>query len=663
MAHAPITPEDFHDLRQVGDAQISPDGERVAYVMTEPDRVKNSYRNSIWIVAAGVGEPSRLTQGCVRGDTSPRWSPDGARLAFLSDRGGKNQIHVIELAGGEARAVTGMAGGVNEFTWRPDGAGFFFVSRVRADEVGAEGAAEPPPLPEAEKKLEDERRRLDEEKRTDPRVIRRLVYRAGNTYWDERRAHIYHVPLEGGRATRWTEGEFDHELPSCLPGASGFITASNRTGEEDLNFEAKIWRVDSPLGVPAPLTEGPDPDSHARVSPCGRWIAFLRVGARELASNLTRLFVMPATGGAPRELAGALDRTVADFAFSPDGNSIFALVPSEGDCGIVRFQVESGAHERVSFDRRFVHAFSVSRETLAFAATEPDSPSDIHVAPASGGAATRRTKVHSKWLSGKRWSRPEEIRVKSADGTEIQGWYYPPAEGSAPGKHPLLLNIHGGPHVMWSHSFPSMWHEFQVFASNGYGVLAMNPRGSDGYGEAFTKGNLGSWGEADQPDLEAALDHVLANHPVDPARVYITGGSYGGFMTAWMISHSDRFRAAVAQRGVYHLLSFSGATDIPWFIEMEFGSDPWDAPEKVWPFSPLKHAPNIRIPLLLLHSDCDFRAPIINAEELFVRLKMLRREVVLVRYPREGHELSRSGEPAHRVDRLQRIFGWMEQHA
>jgi dipeptidyl aminopeptidase/acylaminoacyl peptidase len=299
---------------------------------------------------------------------------------------------------------------------------------------------------------------------------------------------------------------------------------------------------------------------------------------------------------------------------------------------------------------------------VGFVASTDRAPSDLYLAVLTDSAEQRLTEANAEWLAERDLAAVEDLWFQSNDGTPIQGWIIKPPRFDPGRKYPLILSIHGGPHVMWSRHEPTMWHEWQMQAACGYVVLACNPRGSDGYGRDFRSALLNHWGEADLPDLMAGVKQVIAQGFVDPERLVVTGGSYGGFMTAWVIGHVDRFKAAVAQRGVYDLSSFFSTTDIPRLTEWEFATTPWEDPERLWQYSPLAHVEQIHTPLLLIHSEHDYRAPIPTAEGLFVALRRLRREVEMVRYPRDGHELSRSGEPKHRVDRLERIVSWFDRH-
>jgi len=329
-----------------------------------------------------------------------------------------------------------------------------------------------------------------------------------------------------------------------------------------------------------------------------------------------------------------------------------------GSAGIHRVSL-AGETAQVVGGARVVTGFDVVGERLVYTVTAPDIPGDLYLADLDGQNERRLTEVNAGFLSQRWLSVPEEVRYTRPDGTRIQGWAMLPPDFDPQKKYPLAVEIHGGPHAMWGNTF---WHEFQCLAGAGYVVFFCNPRGSDGYGLAFRDVIHGRWGEEDAGDILAGVDGLIKRGIVDADRLAITGGSYGGFMTAWIIGHDRRFKAAVSQRGVYNLVSFYGVTDIPLFVEHEFDVTPWGDVDALWRHSPLAYVEQIETPLLILHSELDFRVPISDGEQLYAALKRLGREVAFVRYPREGHELSRSGEPEHRVDRIARIVGWFDRH-
>ena len=318
---------------------------------------------------------------------------------------------------------------------------------------------------------------------------------------------------------------------------------------------------------------------------------------------------------------------------------------------------------------RSIHAFDVpalpnesEEPALAFIAGTPDIPSDLYIRD-DQNEEHRLTNINESYLSNKDVRTPEELNFTAPDGQQVQGWLVRPPANDHASKPPLAVNIHGGPHTMWGPSFRTMWHEWQVLAHHGYAVFFCNPRGSEGYGKNFQTAIFNNWGYSDSPDILAGIDAVLASGEFDSTRICVTGGSYGGYMTAWLVSHDHRFSAAVAQRGVYNLTSLYGTSDAYELIEDGFEGRPAENLDRLARHSPLTYAHQIQTPLLLLHSEQDYRAPIADAEQMFSILRRLGREVEFVRYPREGHELSRSGELKHRIDRLQRIVDWFDQYS
>jgi dipeptidyl aminopeptidase/acylaminoacyl peptidase len=298
---------------------------------------------------------------------------------------------------------------------------------------------------------------------------------------------------------------------------------------------------------------------------------------------------------------------------------------------------------------------------VAFVAGALDNPCDLYLWRPDG-SEIRLTAINDRLLARRRIASVEEFIFAAPDGREVQGWVVRPPDADPAATYPLAVHIHGGPHVMWGPGFRSMWHEWQVAAARGYLVFFCNPRGSEGYGEGWRDAIHANWGVADAPDIHAGIDALIARGGVDPARVAVTGGSYGGYMTAWLIAHSDRFACAVAVRGVYNLMTEHGTSDAHELIEYEFDGFPWEMHEKLWQHSPIAHAHKITTPLRILHSELDFRVPISEAEQLFSILRRRKQTVELVRYPREGHELTRSGEPRHRADHMERTLEWFDRY-
>lgn len=676
-----ITPKDFNDIIVVQDPQVSPDGAWVAFVRLTVDRVENEYHRAIWMAPTDGGPPKPFTAGNKQ-DFAPRWSPDGKSLAFVSTRGGdKPQIYLIPTDGGEARPLTNVPQGADAPAWSPDGQFVAFTSRANAGEREKEDAGV------KEESLEDafaakQRRETEqhqEQQRFDPRVIRRQPYRIGTDFLGDRRTHLYVIaaaaadPGAGAeikQPRRLTDGDVDYAPPIWSPDGASLLTSATRDPESNT-----AWIYEDVLRVPVPPAGAPREEptaltgpgfcnSNPRPAPDGRFIAYLRRPEERITAHTLRLTIMPGDGGEPREVAPDFDRGVNDFRWSPDGLTLLFTASDEGDTNIYAVPVEGGTPTILVSGRREVLAFDLARgsDQLGFVACTPERPPDLYTAALDGSGERRLTDVNQAFLARKQVMPVEEVWYAAPDGVEIQGWLIKPPGFDPARTFPLAVEIHGGPHVMWGPSTMSMWHEWQCLAARGYVVFFCNPRGSSGYGHALRDAIHGRWGEADMPDLMAGVDYVVSQGYIDTTRMAVTGGSYGGFMTAWVVGHDQRFAAAVSQRGVYHLTSFFGTSDIPELIEREFDARPWENYEHLWKHSPLAYVDEIKTPLLLIHSECDFRVPIPDAEHLFLMLRWLNRDVEFVRYPRDGHELSRSGEPKHRVDRLNRILDWFDKH-
>jgi dipeptidyl aminopeptidase/acylaminoacyl peptidase len=641
VAESFLAAQDLYRIVSLSDPRLSPDGQWLAYVRTVMDRERNDYRSTIWLAPTAGGRPRPFTSGGKR-DTTPRWSPDGRWLAFVSDRGGekaKPQLYLIPTDGGEARRLTKMENGAGDPAWSPDGTRIAFTSRVNAEERTAEDEPEPALSldPDEVERLEREKEKKEKEK-SDPRVIGRHAYRAGTSYFDDRTKHLYIVDIdvETGEAKdkphRLTQDERNYGEPRWMPDGSALLaTVDRKPGTDDLFYYSDVVRVsvdaEGKAQQPHILT-GPDTADHNPwPSPDGRWIAYNSLPVAEYATANAEIRLIPAAGGEPRLLAVDLDAHPRDFRWLPDGQRLCFLVSEHGRIDLRRVSVAGGTVDTLLSADREMLAYDLSPDgrRVGFVASTDRTPWELHFADLDSGDERRLTEVNAGWLAAKTLGPVEDLWFESGDGTPIQGWIVKPPDFDPQQKYPLVLSIHGGPHVMWSRHEPTMWHEWQFLAARGYVVLACNPRGSDGYGRDFRAELLRRWGEADLPDLLAGVEAVVAQGYVDPQRLAVTG-------------------------------------DIPLLTEWEFASAPWEDPQLLWKYSPVAHVEQIHTPLLLIHSENDFRAPIPTAEGLFVALRRLGRKVTLVRYPRDGHELSRSGEPKHRVDRLERIVDWFDQH-
>ncbi|WP_126663946.1 S9 family peptidase [Haloterrigena salifodinae] len=672
-----IAASDYHDLVRAEEPRLSPDDERVAFVRRTPAD-DESYAASIHTVPVGGDEAAQFTASDGV-DSQPRWSPDGDRLAFASTRGegDREQVWLVSTGGGEARRLTSVVGGIDDLEWSPDGSRLVFSQRVTPDDREA-----------------DRDRAVDpdyEREAPDPRVIDRTIYRAGTEYFDGRRRHVYVLAVEAALS----------RAPEDDPDGTAITRLTDDDGPADVpvDYVSPTWGDDETIYYAATAASaGEDPDDtlaydlyehgtdSGEVEAFTQTTGWLESGSIDATADdrvafeftpkdrtsmrQTEIRVHDRVTGEERTPTEPLDRTVGHrcgFEWAPGGEALYVTTPDEGSR--VCWSVPGDASEepaRVYGDGVTIADFSVGENAVAYVYSEWDHPGDVFVTTRGGNEAHRLTRVNDGYLADRPVRRPDEVWFENDDGTEIQGWLLTPPEFDAdasPGeRYPLVVEVHGGPHAHWT-TAGTMWHEFQTLAARGYVVFWCNPRGSTGYGEDRATAIEGDWGEVTLADVLTGVESVCEREFVDDDEVFVTGGSFGGFMTAWAVAHSDRFEAAVSQRGVYDLAGFYGSSDAFKLVEDDFGTTPWDDPDFLWNQSPAAHVADVDAPTLVLHADRDYRTPA-NTAELFVRgLQKHGVDTRLVRYPREGHELSRSGEPAHVVDRLERIARWFDGYS
>jgi dipeptidyl aminopeptidase/acylaminoacyl peptidase len=651
-----IEAADFHDIAQVTEPRVSPGGDAVAFVRKGPAD-DESYQATIHLVPLGDGQRRRFTleDGV---DSEPRFSPSGDRLAFVSTRGDDDraQLWVVPTDGGEARQVTDVVGDVSGIAWSPDGTRIAVVQRVSEDDREAERDLTVP----EEYEPDD----------PDPRVVDRTVYRSMETYFDGTRPQVYVVDLaadldDEDSVERVTTADYDHADPTWGDAETLYYAVRDGDPDPDDSIEHTIVAHDTASGDSERLhtftTWGPTLSATAD----GR-IAYLRVDPDQSSLRPIEPRVYDADADEIHRPASDLDRTISTervLQWGPDEELLHFVTPDEGADALWAAAWDGDEATRVSRDDwARIDDAHVGADVVALVRSEWDHPGDVYVTSRGGAEERRLTRINADYLDERAVSQPEEIRFES-DGTEIQGWVLTPPDFDPDDTYPLAVEVHGGPHAMWTAS-GTMWHEFQTLAARGYVVFWSNPRGSTGYGADFAAAIERDWGETTTADVLAGVDAVTDRDYVDGDQVFLTGGSFGGFLTAWQVATTDRFTAAVAQRGVYDLTGFYGSTDWAYkLVEGDFDTTPMDDPAFLWKQSPVGHAAAVETPTLVLHSDDDTRTPA-NTAELFHRI--LRKSGVdtrLVRYPDEGHELSRSGQPGHRVDRIERIVRWFDGYS
>jgi len=657
-----IAAPDFATLVQVEQPRVAPGGDRVAFVRTVPEDGE-SYESTVYLVPTGGGSPRRFTisEGI---DSEPRFAPEGDRLAFVSTRGADDdrpQLWVVPTDGGEGEQVTAVAGGVGDIAWSPDGAQIAFTQRASGEErneghdIDAEGY---------------------EPEEPDPRVVDRTVFRSMERYFDDRRNHVYLVTLADGHVDRLTTGDSDFTSPTW--GDSNTLYYAKSVGDPDpddsLAYEIVAHHLADGTAETVHSTTGWGQQLAATAD---NRVAHTVVDPDQSTLRQTELAVLDIDADAVTRPTAALDRTVSNDAtpqWGPDAEQLYFTTPDEGAVALWTAPWDGDGAEGeptrvLREDWTSIDAAHVGEDLIAVVQSEWDHPGDLFATSHRGSERRRLTGVNAEYLDDRAVSQPEELRYEpgeagAGDGPEqLQGWLLRPPEFDPEEQYPLVVEIHGGPHAMWTTS-GTMWHEFQTLAARGYVVFWSNPRGSAGYGEAFMSAIKRNWGDVTASDVLAGVETVVERPYVDEDQLFVTGGSFGGFATAWIVGTDDRFEAAVSQRGVYDLTGFYGSTDTAYkLVEGDFDTTPWEEPAFLWDRSPSGHAHEVETPTLLLHSEDDYRTPVCTAELFHRTLRKHDVDTRFVRYPNEGHELSRSGQPDHIVDRIERIARWFDGYS
>ncbi len=640
-----MEPRDVGELTGALDPRVSPDGNQVAYVVWRIDRDANEYRSAIWLAPLdGDGRPRQFTSGARR-DGTPRWSPDGSRIAFTSNRDEKAaQLYVMPVSGGEPRKLTSLKEDVTEPAWSPDGSRLAFVSRV------------PDPAYEEE----------DPKKRA-PRRFTRLQFKLDNEGWTgDRRQHLFTVSADGSdEARQLTDGDFEDDNPSWSPDGDRIAFASARDEDWDTQPTRDIYVVDADGGEPERLTGADGYAAHPSWSPDGGRIAYLFQPGIWDEPRHGQVAVLDVATGNRRTLTGALDRNCNPYPpmREPawDGDSLLFAVEDSGNTHLYRVAPDgSGTPEIVVGGELQVTGFDAAEGRVAHVATTPTRLSELF------GGDRRLTGVGDAFAAARDLAEPERFTATSEDGTEVEAWMMRPAGLEEGRRYPTLLNIHGGPFTQYGNRF---FDEFQVYTGAGYAVVYCNPRGSSGYSEEWGRAIRGpveggpGWGTRDYEDVMAVTEEAVRRFDfVDGDRLGVMGGSYGGYMTTWILGHTDRFRAACSERSCNNFLLEGGSADLGWMFKGELGAFWFERPDAYLQVSPSTYAANITTPTLILHSENDLRCPVGHGEDLFTILRLKKQEVELVRFPEESHELTRSGSPAHRIQRFEIILDWFDRH-
>lgn len=696
-----IADTDIFRFVWVTDPRPSPDGTRVAFTRVTVNEKGEGYDTALWIVPAdGSEQPRRLTAGTR--DSQPRWSPDGKRIAFLRTpmRDGKPdpaQIHILSLSGGEAWRLTDVPRGTSAAVWSPDGKRIVFTSGANAKDLAKQkrekaarktaqdvDVARPAAIetkPPAAVPDESDRE-------SDVRTVTRAVYRFDNQgYADpEHRAHLWIVSVpemtdEPVEARQLTDGKYDEDDPIWSRDGARIYYTSTRIDEPYYELpQSDIYSVASNGGEPEKVAALEFEIGQTSLSPDGRTLAFVAEVSKPIRSySQPDLWLLElARGATPKNLTTDFDFDVgagiggdqraprgnsgARVLWSDDGKSLVAVVAREGRSNLMRFPASGGAPADITTGDQSVMSYASSRNAapIAFIVSTPTVIGDLWMLDASSAKPRRLTSFNDALFSQLNLTAPEEIWYTSFDGRKVHAWVQRPPDFDPSKKYPLILNIHGGPHAAWGFIFT---HEFQWMAARGYLVLYPNPRGSSTYGQEF--GNIIQYrypGD-DHKDLMAGVDEVLERGWADPQRLGVTGGSGGGLLTNWAVTQTDRFRAAVSQRDISDWTAWWYTADFTLFQPNWFRKAPFEDPAEFAQRSPLTYVDKIKTPLMFILGETDYRTPTgSGGEALFRALKYLRRPTAMVRFPGESHELSRSGQPWHRVERLRSIVGWMDKY-
>jgi dipeptidyl aminopeptidase/acylaminoacyl peptidase len=652
-----VTKESLFELQSITNPVLAPNEQEAVFVRTIINEKENNYNAHLYHIELGSGEVTQWTYGN-ESISKPKWSPDGKKLAFLVNRKEKNQLYMMNRNGGEAQEMTTLPNGVNNFLWSPCGEKIWLTTSVK------EGLS-----------LTDEEEKADK-KFPKAYIVDKMKYKADSVGLlpQQRYTQIAVLTLETKDITAFTEESYSHSLHGISHDGKTLVVGVNRADNTDDVFRSPLYLVNVETKEEQLLVEEDGYFGGAEFSYDDHYIAF--GGSDQTLKNATHghIYIYDTQTKATQKLTESFDLPVGDYAVADiqqnaqaptvmwtENNDLYFQVSTEGDIRLYYATLE-GALYPASPESEHVYGYAIFKNgnRALMAVSNPTFPGELFDFDITTGERKQLTSFNEKFLEETTLSTPEAIVYTTKDNWTVHGWIMKPASYVEGEKYPLIVEVHGGPHTLYANTF---FHEMQLLAAQGYGVLYVNPRGSHGYSQAFVDGVRGDYGGGDYEDIMAGVDYALENYSwIDETRLGITGGSYGGFMTNWVVGHTNRFKAAVTQRSISNWISFYGVSDIGYyFTEWQIQADMHDV-EKLWHHSPLKYAANVETPLLILHSERDFRCPIEQAEQFYITLKRMGKEVGFVRFPECDHNLSRTGIPSLRLERLEQITSWFAKY-
>lgn len=692
----PITAGDLMKIVTTNSLQISPDGTKaVTVVVRKALKGESDYyytRHLYLLDLVNKTEPVQLTFGD-KNDSQPQWSPDGKQILFVRADGDKSQLWILPLTGGEAHAITKSEYGAGNPRWSPDGKKILYSASIpfSAIEGNTPWTYERPGRTKGDepnfKSMKPEERKkvsaspdgsLDEVRAwlarntndNNPRVLMRQDLQGElNLQPEESFSHLF-VKTVGSddKDVQLTQGFQNFGSAEWSPDGKFIICHSHVLKlHPDRDRDNDLWIVDVANKTAKEFFAWPGySSSNPSYSPDGTTISFSATSTENRHAPQSQLAVVPATGGKATLLTASFDRDISGNVWSADSKTIYFASQTEGDIPLFSVPAKGGSITKIFGNDNGVNDFDVRGDKVVFALTETKNPWELHLLNLKDKSTRALTQFNEVWMKDKLYSTPKEYWQTRPDGTKVQYWVMEPIGKKDGMKYPTILNIHGGPSAMWGPGIFSMWHEYQVENSWGYGVVYCNPRGSGGYGDKFKRGNFKDWGNGPANDILTSLDEAMKQHGwIDKDNLFVEGGSYAGYMVAWIVGHDNRFKAANAQRGVYDLTTFMGEGNAWRLVPDHFGGYPWQKETKALldSESPLTYVEKINTPLLIIHGDQDLRTGVIQSEMLYKSLKILNKPVEYIRYPREGHELTRSGNPGRMMDHLLRVIEFFERYA